>query len=156
MMKTRWGGTRLLPALLLTTFICKRTKYRQVFFKKKKKDVHRLVALAFLPKPNFPKPQVNHKNGNRGDARLNNLEWVTAAENAAHSFRVLGRKPPNRKPVVSTRISDGKVTWFESGAAAVRVGGFNGGCISEVCNGLAKHHAGHRWAYGAQNGVKFQ
>jgi hypothetical protein len=51
---------------------------------KKAKVTHRLVARSFLPNEENKK-EVNHKNGNKQDNRLKNLEWVTHSENLKHA-----------------------------------------------------------------------
>ena len=50
-----------------------------------RKDIHRLVAETWLPNPNNL-PCVNHKNGNKRDNRVSNLEWCTFQHNNQHAF----------------------------------------------------------------------
>lgn len=46
--------------------------------------VHKLVALAFIPNPDNL-PEVNHKDYNRSNPRVDNLEWITRKDNIRYS-----------------------------------------------------------------------
>lgn len=50
--------------------------------------IHRLMALQYIPNPNNL-PIVNHKDGNKTNFKLDNLEWVTIQENVTHAIEVI-------------------------------------------------------------------
>ena len=62
--------------------------------KRKQHLVHRLVAIAFIPNHKRCRT-VNHKNFDRKDNRVENLEWCTHSQNCMHAV-VNGRKPDNK------------------------------------------------------------
>ena len=57
--------------------------------------VHRAVAELFIPNP-LNLPQVNHKDGNKENNYIDNLEWVTCKENVNHAI-ANNLRPQNQK-----------------------------------------------------------
>jgi hypothetical protein len=72
--------------------------------KSKRFRVHRLVAEAFIPNPEN-KPYINHKNFNRADNRVQNLEWCTAKENSQHTSMHKRFNTPKGENSVHAKLS---------------------------------------------------
>lgn len=80
-------------------------KYVAVSFESKRKNyyVHRLVADAFLENSESL-PQVNHKDGNKENNAVTNLEWCSVKENLIHAFATGLKSNENTKS--SIRVLD--------------------------------------------------
>lgn len=101
--------------------------------------IHRLVALAWIPNPEN-KSQVNHKNGNKLDNSVPNLEWNTQSENTKHSFDYLGRTSMFGTTDYNIKTKGKPVYCATFGISANSIGemarklGISGTMICEVCN----------------------
>lgn len=113
--------------------------------------VHRLVAIAFLGFPRSERHiQVNHKDGNKGNNAVVNLEYVTASENAIHRSRMVqsnserkGGMSPLAKPVWSREFgSTHEWTWHPSMTQAADALGVRLGNISACSRGLQRQTGG--------------
>jgi ribosomal protein L19E len=118
---------------------------------KKTKTVHRLVALTFLENN---KKQVNHKDGNKNNNHLENLELVSAKENINHAIKngLLKHNTKQiaelkRKIVLQIDVNTNKIiNKYISAHEAAKITGFNRGNISTCCR-LNKIMYNYKWKY---------
>lgn len=135
----------------------------------KRINVHRLVALTFIPNPNGY-PIINHKDENKSNNDVSNLEWCTYKHNVNYGscqkkireakersgfYRSERLKDIARQngSIVSKAVlqitKDGDfVARYPSGAAAARATGCDHSHIMECCNGRRyKTVGGYVWKF---------
>lgn len=102
--------------------------------------VHRLVATRFIPTDDFSLT-VNHKNGDRLNNSVDNLEWMTNSQNLQHSWRTLKRKHYT-KPIINSKGEQ-----FSSAKEAAKKYGVGIQTISNCATGKTKTSMGLKWRY---------
>ena len=103
--------------------------------------VHRLVAQAFIDNPNNYS-EINHKDNNRSNNSVNNLEWCDREYNIQYSVK---QNRMNCKSVVA--IKNSKVFVYNSIKEASEKTGVYRSNIGECCNGIRQTAGGYKWAF---------
>lgn len=124
--------------------------------------IHRLVAEAFIP--NFQnKKIVNHKDCNKLNNNVNNLEWVTKQENEIHAWkngckekiRETSRKNSiiartyvkNKIEVLQCDLENNFIKEWASASDAMKELNIDASAITKCCRGKLKKAGGYRWKY---------
>lgn len=116
--------------------------YRRVLLhilgKRQKYFVHRLVAMKYIENPNNL-PQVNHKDGNKLNNNVENLEWVTAKQNIQHAIKNNLRKVNNSSKLNINQVKEIKKLFLTKSMKEIA-------SMYNVSLSCIKHiHAGHTW-----------
>lgn len=151
-----WFGKRKVNSKILNTRLNK--GYLYVLMRNDENHlcnmkIHRLVATAFIENPNNL-PQINHKDENKQNNNINNLEWCTAKYNSnygAHIDRMKITKKnssKNKKCVIQYDSTGKQIAKFVSIREAGRILGLDSSCISKCCKGIIKNYKNYIFRYG--------
>lgn len=110
--------------------------------------IHRLVAHAFLPNPNNL-PQVNHKDENKSNNDVTNLEWCTAKHNLSYND-LQKRSHQKQKRRIKAYNSSSNLEFGSATDAAIHITkcGLSKSFNSAISNIVASANKGNRLNYG--------
>lgn len=142
----RWGSTKIRGKLLipvpdkdgyLIITLCKNGK-------QKVGKIHRLVAETFIENPNNL-PQVNHKDENKQNNCVDNLEFCTSKYNTNYGTGIERRSNKTSKPVLQFDINHNFIRKYKSMTEAEKTLKIKH--IYDCCNGKLKMCGGYIWRY---------
>lgn len=119
--------------------------------------IHRLVAQVFVPNQNNYL-EINHKDENKANNHVGNLEWCTREHNMNYGTRNERANQTQSKKVKAINIKTGEVLAFNSAKEAGNKG-YSRLNVSKACGGVYKNnkgdliggdghlYRGHQWSY---------
>ena len=106
--------------------------------------IHRLVAQTYIPNPDNL-DQVNHKDENKQNNCVNNLEWCTCKYNNCYGSRNERMSKSRSKKVACYK--DGKIIKIYNAIKDVEKDGFYHSNVCRCCKGQYKSSGGYTWRY---------
>ena len=108
------------------------------------RTVHCLVAETFIPNPK-KLPQINHKDENRANNNIANLEWCDEKYNTNYGTGLARKTMLVSKPVIQLSLNGEYIAVFPSMKEAERQTGICNSGISAVCRHAHHTAGGYRW-----------
>lgn len=124
--------------------------YRSIVLRKDGKSciysVHRLVGKAFIPNPEN-KPCINHKDENRANNNVENLEWCTYKYNDNYGTRNARAGLGHAKRVIQYDLNGNEIRRWDSAAEASRFYGAVRTAVVAACGKIQATSCGYKWRY---------
>lgn len=117
--------------------------------KKSYRQIHRLVAAAFIPNPNN-EPVINHKDENIRNNCVDNLEWCDQGYNTRYSLNLHHRERSIRKhkrPIAQIDKNGNTVKIWDYSRQVEKEGNMSQWSILQCCAGKRKTAYGYTWHY---------
>ena len=116
--------------------------------------IHRLVGEAFVFKPEN-KCEINHKDGNKENCCVSNLEWITHSENMQHAVEkglvLKGGNNDRAKKINQYDLQNNYIRTWECLRETERILKIHSSNISKCCKGKVKSAGGYIWRYADEN-----
>lgn len=104
------------------------------------------IALAFIPNTDNL-PEVNHRDENKLNDRVRNLEWCTSKYNCNYGTRNKRIAEKQNIPVFQYSLDGEKISGYASATEAARILGVAQSAICNCCKGKSKALKGNQWSY---------
>lgn len=137
--ETRKLKNHYTPQGYLRIGLCKNGKQKHFL-------VHDLVALTYIPNPDN-KPFVNHKDEDKTNNRVDNLEWCTSKENNRHGTRLTRIAESNKIAILQLDKLGRIIKRWDSQTDAGRELGLDKRNINACLKGRRKLCGGYKWRY---------
>jgi len=115
---------------------------------RKLEKTHRIIAKAFIPNP-LNKEQVNHKDGNKSNNDICNLEWATRSENCKHAYDTGLNVSPKGENRFNTVLKDNEIVQIKDSInyglfqrEVALLYGVSQGHVSNLLNKKRRNHNG--------------
>ncbi len=108
--------------------------------------LHRIVAKAFIPNPNNY-PEINHKDENKLNNAVDNLEWCTRSYNMCYGTARFRQGISSSTPVEQLTVENISIARYCSIPIAAKINRIDESSIHKCCNNLRESVGGYRWRY---------